>query len=42
LEEENGVEGETSDEAVENERVVDFLKRGEDADQRTGEVVENL
>lgn len=39
---EDGVEGESSDEAVQNEWVVDFLYGREDAGERSGEEVEDL
>lgn len=39
---EDDVEGESSDESVQNELVVDFLESGEDARQGTGEIVEDL
>lgn len=42
LEEENGVEGETSNEAVEDKRIVDFLEGREDTGEGTEEVVDDL
>jgi hypothetical protein len=42
LAEENGVERETSNEAVQDKRIVDFLKGGKDAREGTKEVVDNL
>jgi hypothetical protein len=42
LDEEDGVKNKARDEAVEDERVVDFLKRGEDAGEGAEEVVDDL
>lgn len=42
LQREDGIEYEARDEVVENERVGNFLERGEDARQRTEEVVDDL
>lgn len=42
LEEEDGIEAEASNEAVQNEWVVDFLQRGKDARKRSEEVVDDL
>jgi hypothetical protein len=39
---EDHIEGEAGDESVEDELVVDFLEGGEDARERSGEVVEDL
>jgi len=42
LEEENEVQRKACDESVEDERVVDFLERGEDARKGAEEVVDDL
>lgn len=42
MQEEDGVEGEASDEAVEDERVVYFLEGSEDAREGAEEIVDDL
>jgi hypothetical protein len=42
LQEEDEIQREARNEAVQNERVINFLKRGEDARERAEEVVDNL